>query len=309
MHLESLYTVAITPFDPQGNLNLEGLKQNLRFQISQGVKGIVVLGTTGEAPTLSATEKRRIIETARDELAGKASLLVGTGSYSTEQTIANTKEAKQLGADGALIVTPYYNKPTQEGLFRHFAAVCEAVEFPICIYNIQGRTGQNLETATLCRLFQFPSIIGVKESSGNMTQIIGVIDAADRSSRPISILSGDDALTLPLMALGGTGIFSVASNLIPAPILEMVNAAAAGNFFRARTLHFQMLPFFRAAFLETNPIPIKSAMSLCGMPAGICRLPLCEMDPAKEAILKEVVQSLPSSWIASESTVSGGSCG
>lgn len=295
--MESLYTVVVTPFDQNGKLDQEGLKTNLRNQLQHGVKGIVVLGTTGEAPTLTHEEKLRIIEIALEIVKGKASLWVGTGSYSTEQTILNTREAKQMGADGALIVTPYYNKPTQEGLFRHYAAVCEAVEFPICVYNIQGRTGQNLETATLQRLLACPSIVSVKESSGNILQMNDVLEMVAKTRPEVKILSGDDALTLPLMAMGGHGIFSVVSNLIPGPITQMVNAASKGDFAQARAIHYQMLPFMKAAFIETNPIPIKAAMNLCGMPAGGCRLPLCDLAPVNLQRLKDILNTLPQSWI------------
>ena len=245
MRLESLYTVIVTPFTPNGELDQEGLRHNLRRQINSGIKGIVVLGTTGESPTLSSEERRGIIEIAVDELQGKGSLWVGTGTYSTKQTIAYTREAQALGAQGALIVTPYYNKPTQEGLFRHFAAICEAVDFPICIYNIQGRTGQNLETSTLQRLLAFPTIIGVKESSGNFTQITDVLDVTAKTGRDMRILSGDDAFTLPLMALGGHGVFSVVSNLIPQPVKEMVQAAQSGDYVQARALHYQCFHFLK----------------------------------------------------------------
>lgn len=296
MQLESLYTVAITPFDSQGKLDKEGLRINLRNQLKHGIKGIVVLGTTGEAPTLSHQEKQSVIQTAVEEVKGKASLWVGTGSYSTGQTIADTREAQQLGADGALIITPYYNKPTQEGLFRHFAAICDAVEFPICIYNHQGRTGQNLETSTLQRLLAYPSVVGVKESSGSITQINDVIETVGTTAPHVRVLSGDDVLTLPLMALGGHGVFSVISNLIPGPVNQMVQAALKGDFIQARALHYQLLPFFKAVFLETNPIPIKAAMMLCGMPSGGCRLPLCDLAPGHLQKLKQLVSSLPSSW-------------
>lgn len=298
MPLESLYTVVITPFDPQGQLDKEGLRLNLRNQLNHGIKGIVVLGTTGEAPTLTSHEKRTIIEIAVEEVKGKASLYVGTGSYSTAQTIADTREAQHLGANGALIVTPYYNKPTQEGLFRHFAAICDAVQFPVCIYNIHGRTGQNLETSTLQRLLVYPSIIGVKESSGNMMQVNDVLEVIGKSRPDIRVLSGDDALTLPIMSLGGHGIFSVASNVIPGPINQMVQALSKGDFTLARSLHYQMLPFFKAAFIETNPIPIKAAMQLCSKPAGGCRLPLCDLTSANHQKLKEVLLSLPPVWLA-----------
>lgn len=297
MKMESLYTVAITPFDAQGKLDQEGLRKNLRRQLQQGVTGIVVLGTTGEAPTLSSQEKRTIIQIAVDEVKGQGSLWVGTGSYSTQQTIADTREAQQLGADGALVITPYYNKPTQEGLFRHFAAICEATDFPICIYNNQPRTGQNLETSTLQRLLAFPSIVGVKESSGSIVQITDVIEAIGKTRPSVRVLSGDDVLTFPLMALGGHGVFSVISNLIPGPVNQMVQAALKGDFVQARTLHYQILPFFKAVFFETNPIPIKTAMALSGMPAGGCRLPLCELTPANTQKLKQLITTLPPSWL------------
>lgn len=297
MKLETLYTVVITPFDKEGKLDKEGLRTNLRRQLKHEMKGIVVLGTTGEAPTLSSKEKRNVIEIAVEEVKGKAQLMVGTGSYSTEQTIESTREAQEMGADGALIISPYYNKPTQEGLYRHFSAICDALTFPICIYNNQGRTGQNLETATLQRLLACPSIIGVKECSGSIMQFNEVLEMIGRCRPHVKVLSGDDALTLPLMALGGHGVFSVASNLTPEPVRNLVEAASSGDFVQARSWHYQLLPFFKGTFIETNPIPIKAAMQLCGMPSGGCRLPLCELTPANSQKLKELINSLPSSWL------------
>lgn len=297
MQLKGLHTAIITPFDSQGKLDHEGFRHNLRYQLQHQVDGIVVLGTTGEAPTLNTQEKERVIEIAVEEVKGKAILTVGTGSYSTSLTIEATQKAKEMGADAALIVTPYYNKPTQEGLYRHFAAICEAVTFPICVYNIQGRTGQNLQTETLERIIQYPSIIGLKEASGNIMQINEVIERTQYRSPRLSILSGDDALTLPLIALGGGGIISVASNLIPGPLKSYVQAALAGDFETARTWHYQLLPFFKATFIETNPIPIKAAMDLCGMAAGPCRLPLCDLAPANFNKLKQIINSLHPSWL------------
>lgn len=297
MKLETLYTVVITPFDKGGKLDQEGLRKNLRRQLKHGIKGIVVLGTTGEAPTLSSKEKRSIIEIAAEEVKGKAQLMVGTGSYSTEHTIEATREAQELGADGALIICPYYNKPTQEGLYRHFSAICDALSFPICIYNHQGRTGQNLETATLHRLLACPSIIGVKESSGSIMQFNEVLEMVGKHHPHVKVLSGDDALTLPLMAMGGYGVFSVASNLAPEPVRKLVQAASSGDFVQARAWHYQLLPFFKGTFIETNPIPIKAAMQLCGMPSGGCRLPLCDLTPASSQKLEQVINSLPSSWL------------
>lgn len=296
MQMKGLYTALVTPFDSQGKLDKQGLRHNLRYQLQHKVNGIVVLGTTGESPTLHLEEKQAIIEISLEEIKGQIPLIVGTGSYSTEQTIADTRKAKEMGADAALIVTPYYNKPTQEGLYRHFAAICEAVSFPICIYNIPGRTGQNLQTETLQRLMQFPSIIGVKDSSCNIMQINDIIESAKQNRPHFSILSGDDALTLPFIALGGHGIISVASNLIPVPIQELVQAALAGDFAAARDWHYQLLPFFKAIFIETNPIPIKAAMQLSGMAAGACRLPLCDLTRANLDKLASIINSFPSSW-------------
>jgi 4-hydroxy-tetrahydrodipicolinate synthase len=297
MKLEGLYTALITPFDSQGKLDEEGLRHNLRYQIKHKVQGIVVLGTTGEAPTLSHQEKRTVVEISLEEVKGKATLMVGTGSYSTEQTIASTRLAQEMGADAALIVTPYYNKPTQEGLYRHFEAICKAVSIPICIYNIQGRTGQNLQTETLGRLMAFPSIIGIKEASGNILQINEVLEVMRKKRPHFRVVSGDDILTFPLMALGGHGVVSVASNLIPGPILNLVQAALSGDFINARHWHYQLLPVFKAAFIETNPIPIKAAMNLCGMAAGCCRLPLCDLSPTNFQELKQLLNTLPPSWL------------
>lgn len=297
MKLEGLYTVLVTPFDKKGKLDEEGLRTNFQFQKSQGVEGFVVLGTTGEAPTLTHEEKKRVIQIAVEETKGKASLWVGTGNYSTDQTIEYTREAKELGADGALIITPYYNKPTQEGLYRHFEAICEAVNIPICIYNNPTRTGQNLETATLQRLFSFPSIVGIKESSGNIMQMSDILETVGKINHPIRVMCGDDAFTFPFIALGGHGTFSVISNLIPGPVNQLVKAALKGEFEQARKLHFQLLPYLKSVFIETNPIPIKAAMNHCGMPAGSCRMPLCDLSPSNDQRLKSLIQTLPPSWI------------
>lgn len=296
MKLQGLYTALLTPFDSQGRLDQEGLRRNLRYQLQHRVQGIVVLGSTGESPTLSAQEKQTVIEIALEETKSQTTLIVGTGSYSTDQTIAATKQAQEMGADAALIVTPYYNKPTQEGLYRHFEAICQATSIPICLYNVQSRTSQNLQTETLQRLSAFPSIIGVKESSGNIMQINEVIEAVGKNHPPFGVLSGDDALTLPLMALGGHGIISVVSNLVPGPMQHLVQAALNGDFALARHWHYQLLPLFKAAFIETNPIPIKTAMHLCGMPSGSCRLPLCDLAPDHLQKLKEILNTLPPSW-------------
>lgn len=282
MKIHGLYTVLVTPFHADGSLDEEGLRHNIRFQLQNHIDGLVTLGTTSESPTLTASEKQRIAAICLEEIKGQVPLMIGTGSYSTKQTIESTQIAQSEGASSALIVTPYYNKPTQEGLYRHFKAVAASVDLPIVVYNIAGRTGQNLATDTLSRLAEIPNIVGVKEASGNLHQIMDVIELM-RNVRPdFSIMSGDDALTLPVLTLGGHGIFSVLSNLIPERIKEMIAHFQVGNLSMAQDIHYELYPLFKGAFIETNPIPIKKAMGLWGMAAGPCRLPLCEMTPENE---------------------------
>ncbi|MBA2367936.1 MAG: 4-hydroxy-tetrahydrodipicolinate synthase [Candidatus Protochlamydia sp.] len=308
MLLKGLYTALITPFKSNGDLDENGLRELLHAQLAHEVDGIVVLGTTGEAPTLSQMEKTKVIQIAREEIQGKCLLIVGTGSYSTQQTIEQTRLAEEMGADAALIVTPYYNKPTQEGLFRHFESICSATSLPVCLYNIQGRTGQNLQTDTLERLMAFDSIIGIKEGSGNISQIGEVIEMVQKTKNDFSVLSADDALTLPLIALGGQGIISVMSNLIPGPMKALTMAAINGNFEYAREWHYRLIPLFKAAFIETNPIPIKAAMSLFGLPAGPCRLPLCELQARNHETLSELINQLPKEWMANYGQTKFASC-
>lgn len=287
--IQGAYTAIVTPFDPSGQLDEEGLRRNIRFQIASEIDGIVPLGSTGEAPTLSSQEKERVINISMEEAKGKVPIIIGTGSYSTQQTIENTQLAERLGADMALVVSPYYNKPTQEGLYRHFKAIAESTSLPIIIYNVQGRTGQNVAVETIKRLADLPNIVGVKEASGNISQIGEVIEIIARHRPEFSVLSGDDNLTFPLMTLGGDGVISVVSNLVPKEIKMMVHAIASGDYEQARTLHYHLMPLFRGAFIETNPIPIKTAMNLCGMASGGCRLPLCEMLPDNETKLRNIL--------------------
>lgn len=298
MLIQGLFTAIITPFNHEGFLDEEGLRENLRFQIQHKVDGIIVLGTTGEAPTLSAAEKKRIIEIAVEEVKGKAHVMVGTGSYATNQTIENTKLAKELGADSALVVAPYYNKPTQEGLYRHFKALCDAVDFPICVYNIQGRTGQNIQTDTLKRLAAIPQIKAVKEASGQITQMMEVLETILTFYPDFKVLAGDDALIFPLIAMGGHGACSVTSNLVPGQMKELVDTALQGDFKTARTLHYQLQPLFRGLFIETNPIPVKTAMGIFKQASGTCRLPLCEMSPENEKKLRQVLEQIPYEWVS-----------
>lgn len=292
--LRGTYTAVVTPFDPQGRVDADGLRENIRFQLDNGIDGILALGTTGEAPTLSYEEKKQVIAITVEEVKGKALVMVGTGSYSTQQAILQTQEAKYAGADLAVVVAPYYNKPTQEGLYLHYKAIAETAKLPVMIYNHQGRTGQNIQTDTLKRLADIPGIVGVKETSGNVSQISEVIEQIARHRPDFTVLSGDDPLTFMTMALGGHGVLSVVANIIPAAIRSLVKAMQEGDFEQGREIHFNLMPFFRAAFIETNPIPVKTMMALCGMPAGGCRLPLCALQPGNLEIVKNVIQQYKS---------------
>lgn len=291
-HISGAYTVLVTPFDANGRLDEEGLKNNIRFQLSNEIDGLVILGTTGECPTLTYTEKTRIMEIARNETDGKCHLMVGTGTYSTQQAIENTLAAEKIGADSVLVVTPYYNRPTQEGLFQHFLALSKATHLPIIIYNIQIRTGQNLQTDTLKRLAMIENIVGVKEASGSITQMMEVIENINPIRPDFSVMSGDDALTLPLVAMGGHGIYSVLSNLLPKQIKDLCHLALEGKIEDARHLHYELLPLIKGMFIETNPIPIKTAMNIAGLSAGPCRLPLWEMSKDNLEKLKNLIHSI-----------------
>ncbi len=277
----------ITPFKDDGSVDYEGLGQNTEFQIENGVSGLVPLGTTGESPTVHDDEREKIIKTVVEAANGRVPVIVGTGTNSTEKTIKYTKQAKLLGADAVLIVSPYYNKPTQEGLYQHFIAVATAVDIPIIVYNIQGRTGVNIETETLRRMAEHSNIVAVKEASGNISQMMDVLSTLPQD---FTVLSGDDNMTLPLMSLGGKGVISVVSNLLPDKVSDMCKYALEGDYESAKAIHFELLPIFKAAFIETNPSPIKAAMSMSGLPAGPTRLPLVRMMPTNEEKLRKVVQ-------------------
>lgn len=290
--LTGAYTAVITPFDATGAIDEEGFRNNLRFQHQEGIDGVVVLGTTGETPTLTQREKQQLVTIAVEELRGKIPVIVGTGTYSTRETLESSLQAEQQGADALLIVTPYYNKPTQEGIYRHFQTIAEAVSIPIILYNIPGRCGVNIDIATVARLASLPNVIGLKESSGNMASLHDLVEQSILSHSPFDIVSGDDGNTILFMAIGGQGIISVAGNLIPGKIKSLVNLCHQNRFEEARRLHFELLPLFRDQFIETNPIPIKAAMNHCGLAAGPCRLPLCPLRPESEARLVKTLEKL-----------------
>lgn len=291
MKITGLLTALITPFK-NNVVDEDAFKKHLQKQLEAKVNGVLILGTTAETATLSIDEQLTIIKLTSKACKNKAAILVGTGTNSTAETIKKTKQVKELGADAALVVTPYYNKPTQLGLYHHFAKVAEETNFPLVIYNIPSRTGVNLEVNTLIKLASLPNIIGIKECSQNFQQISQIIQQVEIVNPNFKLFAGDDALTLPLMALGAEGIISVVSNLIPEKIQELVQAIKNQDLIKARYLHYKLLPLFEAAFLETNPIPIKKALALCQAISSECRLPLTAMTQETSAALEKVLKSL-----------------
>lgn len=285
VQFKGVFTALVTPFLANGELDLEGFKKNLAFQAERSADGVVILGTTGESSTVNYHERKQLIEIAVNELKGTLPVVIGTGSNSTATTIAMTAEAKKLGADAAIIITPYYNKPTQNGLYEHYKAITQEVDLPVIVYNCPGRTSVNLLPATFVKLSHLKNIDCIKEASGNILQISEILEQLP----DVSLLSGDDGLTLPSVCLGAKGVVSVLSNLDPKPIKEMLNAFESGDFVLARQLHHKMLPLIRALFVETNPIPVKAAMNLLGQPAGPCRLPLTEASPSCIENLKNLL--------------------
>lgn len=278
-------TALVTPFR-DGRVDEEAYRQLIDWQIREGVNGIVPCGTTGESATLSHEEHNRVIDIAVDEARGRVAVIAGTGSNSTTEAVRLTRHAKEAGADGALLITPYYNKPTQEGLYRHYKAVAEEARFPLVLYNVPGRTGVNLLPETVARLAELPEVVGVKEATGDLKQVSDVLEkCGDR----LTVLSGDDFTVLPLLALGGHGVISVLSNVVPADVAAMVAAFEAGDLPRARELHFRTMPVARALFLETNPIPVKTALTLLGRIGPEMRLPLC---PLQEGNAKKLAAAL-----------------
>jgi 4-hydroxy-tetrahydrodipicolinate synthase len=280
------FVALVTPFR-DGRVDEVKLRELVEFHVAGGTDGLVPCGTTGESPTLSHDEHRRVVEVVIEAAAGRLPVVAGTGSNSTAEAVELSRHAERAGARAVLVVNPYYNKPTQEGLYRHFRTVAEAVSIPVIVYNIQSRTAVNVETATLARLVRdCRNIAGVKEASGNLDQMSQVVATCGPD---FSVLSGDDSLTLPLMAVGGHGVVSVIANIVPRETAEMTHAALDGDFKRARELHHRLFPLARAAFLETNPIPVKEAMAMAGMLAPEFRLPMCRMSDANRETLRGVL--------------------
>jgi 4-hydroxy-tetrahydrodipicolinate synthase len=282
------FVALVTPFR-NGKVDEAKLRELVELHVANGTDGLIPCGTTGESPSLNHDEHRRVVETVIEAARGRIRVVAGTGSNSTAEAIDLTKHAERAGAAGALVVNPYYNKPTQEGLYRHFRAVAESVAIPVLVYNIQSRTAVNVETDTLARLARdVRNIIGVKEASGSLDQMSQVIAACGPD---FSVLSGDDNITLPLLAIGGSGVVSVIANIVPRETADLVHAALDGDWKRARDLHYRLFPLARAAFLETNPIPIKEAMAMAGMIEPEFRLPMCRMSDANREKLRAILKS------------------
>jgi len=282
-------TALVTPFTRTGELDEPAVRRLGRRQIDAGVHFLVPCGTTGENPTLSLSERIRIVEILVEESAGTVPILAGAGGYDTREIIHLSAEMLKAGASGLLSVTPYYNKPTQEGLYQHFHAIATSTPLPIVLYNVPGRTGVNLEPSTVARLAALPNIVGIKEASGNITQMCEVCHVVPPE---FIVLSGDDAITLPLMAVGGRGVISVASNEVPAEMVHMVEAAEHGDFATARLIHDRLLSLMQINFIESNPGPVKAAMAAMGLLEEHYRLPMVPPRAESKARIARVLQSL-----------------
>jgi len=282
-------TALVTPFRRDGAVCECTLSTLVKRQIDAGIDFLVPCGTTGESPTLTYEEHMRVVEITLDVAKGRVAVLAGAGGYNTAEVISRARSLSALGVSGILSVTPYYNKPTQEGLFQHFKAIAEAVDLPIILYSVQGRTGVNIEPATVQRLAQVPNIIGIKEASGNVAQMATILNCVPEK---FHVLSGDDALTLPLIALGGHGVISVVANEIPADMARLTRMALAGDFEVAREIHRRYHPLMEINFVESNPIPVKCAMAEMGLLEPRWRLPLVPPKPENRARIRSVLESL-----------------
>ena len=282
-------TALVTPFLPDGSLDETALRRLVRLQVSAGVDFLVPCGTTGESPVLTAEEHLRVVEITLEETRKQVPVIAGAGGNNTRRVCEMVRSLERLGVDAILSVSPYYNKPTQEGLYQHYRAVAEFTPLPVLVYNVPGRTGSNVEPTTIARLSEVPNIIGVKEASGNLVQ---VADILQRVPETFKVISGDDSLTLPMMALGGCGVISVISNLLPREMSEMVSLCNRGDFPSARRIHFRLWPLMQALFIESNPIPVKAALAAMGLIHPVYRLPLVPMKAENRAKLEKVLEDL-----------------
>jgi 4-hydroxy-tetrahydrodipicolinate synthase len=282
-------TALVTPFRRDGSLDEPALRTLVKRQMDAGIDFLVPCGTTGESPTLTHEEHLRVVEITVEIAKGKFPVLAGAGGYNTSEVIALARELAALGADGILSVTPYYNKPTQEGLFQHYRAIAEAVPLPIILYSVQGRTGVNIEPATVKRLAQIENIVGIKEASGSVSQMAAILNAVPDE---FIVLSGDDAITLPVMSLGGQGVISVVSNEIPAEMSQLTRLALSGDFIGARAIHRRYHSLMEINFVESNPIPVKAAMAEMGLLEAAWRLPLVAPKAENQARIRAVLEAL-----------------
>ncbi|MGA2723060.1 MAG: 4-hydroxy-tetrahydrodipicolinate synthase [Bryobacteraceae bacterium] len=281
-------TALVTPFRRDLSLDEETLRRLVRRQMEAGVNFLVPCGTTGESPTLTRAEHLRVVEIALEETRGKVPVLAGAGGYNTSEVIELAREIERMGVAGILSVTPYYNKPTQEGLYQHYRAIASSIRLPIVVYSVQGRTGVNVEPATLARLAAIENIVGVKEASGNIGQVATILNEVPSS---FTVLSGDDAVTIPVMALGGRGVVSVVSNQIPGEMTQLAQACLRGDFETARRVQARYLPLMNVNFVESNPIPVKAAMGLMELLEPVYRLPLAPPSPANLARIAKVLEA------------------
>ena len=287
MKIQGLYTALVTPFR-NGAVDYDRLTKLVEMQISYGVDGISPVGTTGESPTLSFEEHERVIATVVQLVNGRCKVLAGSGANSTAEALHLTRHAKADGADFSLQVAPYYNKPTQEGLYRHFATIADSCDIPIVIYNVPGRSGVAVSAETIARLAKNHNVAGVKEASGSVDRVSEILDLCD-----IPVLSGDDALTVPMMSVGAVGVVSVASNVIPKEMKQLVDLCNAGAYEQARAMHRKLYRFFKGMFIETNPIPVKAAMAMRGLIEEEYRLPLCPLADKNRETLRQILADVP----------------
>ena len=286
LNLKGSMVALVTPFK-NDKVDEGKLKELVEFHIENGTKAVIPCGTTGESATLSLAEHDRVVEVVTKIAKKRITVIAGSGSNNTKEAIRLTRHAKDVGADAALLISPYYNRPTQQGLYLHFKAVADAVDIPIVLYNIASRTGVNIEPETIAELAKIKNIVGVKEASGNLDQMSRI---AQLCGDEFALISGDDSLTLPLMAIGGTGVISVVANIAPKDVADLVDSFLKGDLRHAKKMHYKLLPLIKAMFIETNPIPVKTAMSLMGMIEPGLRLPMCDMKPENLAKLRKALK-------------------
>ncbi len=288
MEFRGSIVAMITPFTEDGKIDREGVERLINFHIENGTDAILLAGTTGESATLTHDEHKELIKMGVEIAGGRIPIVAGTGSNSTAEAIDLTRAAKDAGADAALLITPYYNKPTQKGMYLHFKKIAEEVDIPIILYNVPSRTGINLLPDTVAKLSEIPNIVAVKEASGNLGQMVQIVSKVKEGFK---LMSGDDQLLLPILSIGGTGVISVVANIIPKDMAQMIKEWEAGNVEKAREMYYKMYPLAQAMFYETNPIPVKTAAGLLGLPTGPLRLPLAPMDDANLERMKQAMRS------------------